>query len=279
MAGKQHRVRGGRCRDGDETVGIRLRVLPPGEQFDPHVRGVAVDRAQAARRVELRGGTGHRRAAAAADPAVPAEGSRGEPGVGAAGVDRRHRVRHHLSRPALGAALTGQRCPAARPDRPDRLPADGQVPAVVGDVHRRRPGPQPHRHLHEIASGARQRHVGAGDRARHRRPDPEATGVRRGHLDPGPRTQRFPAVRRRAGGVGHPAHCAGRRGPLGGGRPGHHCRCAGGRRPSHRRRRTHSGPRHRAEQPAEHHRLAQPAVHGGRAPARGVPRAAGALRM
>ena len=35
----------------------------------------------------------------------------------------------------------------------------------------------------KIAPSPRQRHDGVGDRARHRRPDPEGAGVRRGHLD------------------------------------------------------------------------------------------------
>ena len=41
----------------------------------------------------------------------------------------------------------------------------------------------------QVAPGAHQRDDGTGDRTRHRRPDPAATAVRRGHLDSRPRAE------------------------------------------------------------------------------------------
>ena len=157
-------------------------------------------------RAELRSPAGHRRTAAAADPALPPEGPRSDPRPGPAGVGRRPRLRHHLPHPALGAAVAGQRRPAARTDRPAGLPAAGQVAAAVGDVPDRGAGQEPHRDLHEVPSGAGERDDRAGDRPRHRRPHPE--GPRSSA-----RTSGFPArepsdrqlAARRGGRVGHPA--------------------------------------------------------------------------
>ena len=156
----------------------------------------------------VRDAAAHRRAAAAADSALPAEGARGDPRAGPAGVDRRPRLRHHLSRPALGAAVAGQRRPAARADRAAGVATAGPVAAAVGDVPGRRARQEPPRDLHEVPPGAGQRHDGAGDRTRDRRPDAAPARVRRGHLDPGARTVELRAGDRRRRGLGGAAHHA-----------------------------------------------------------------------
>ena len=129
----------------------------------------------------------------------------------------------------------------------------------------RGPGEEPHRALHQVASGVGQRHDGAGDRPRHRRPHAEAAGVRRGHLDSGPRTQRPSPAVRRGGRMGHPARRAaamrcGPRSPMSPPTPASSLDV--GRRVADVARTVAA--RHRAEQPAEHHGVAQPAVHGRR---------------
>src|SRR5271168_1425807 len=58
----------------DPVVRFGRLLLPAGEFGDAALRGLAVDSASAAGRVELRDVAGHRRAAAAEGAAVPAEG-------------------------------------------------------------------------------------------------------------------------------------------------------------------------------------------------------------
>ena len=160
----------------------------------PALCGLTVDPASAARRAELRNVAGHRRTAAAEGTAVPAEGPGSGDEVGPAGVDRRPRFRHHLPRPALGAAVAGQRRAVARTDRPAGGTAAGQVPAALGDVLGGGLGQKSPRPVHQVAPGVDQRHGSGGHRSRHRRPEPASAAVRRGHLGTGPRTRYHPAV-------------------------------------------------------------------------------------
>ena len=68
----------------------------------------------------------------------------GQPGVG-----RRRRLRHHLSRAALGAAASGHRARAARVLRADPVAAARPRPSAVGDVPRRRAVRRPRRDRHQ----------------------------------------------------------------------------------------------------------------------------------
>ena len=189
---------------------------------DPDVRRLAVDPAQAAQRAELRDPAGDRRAAAAADSAVPAEGARGD---ARAWLGRCGSTTATSTSPITSA---GRRCRLRAATRSCTTWSRGSVRAPL-DKSR----PLWEMYLVEglaknrvaiytkIASGAGQRHDGARDRARHRRPHPEAAGVRRGHLDSGPRAQRRAAGARRHRGVGRPARRAAGRGPLRGHRGRH----------------------------------------------------------
>src|ERR1700733_3304326 len=87
----------------DPVVRFGRLLLPAGELGDAALRGLAVDSASAAGRVELRHVAGHRRAAAAEGAAVPAEGPRSDDAAGPAGLGRRPRIRNHLPRPGFGA--------------------------------------------------------------------------------------------------------------------------------------------------------------------------------
>lgn len=246
---------------GDPVVPIGRVVLSAGEHGHPDVRRIAVHPAPPARGIELRDGAGHRRTAAGPDPALPAEGARGAGRLGPPGVGRRRRLRHHLPRPALRAALPGQRRTAARADRPAGRQAAGQVAAAVGDVSGRGPVQEPGRPLHQVASSPRQRHDRAGDQPRHRRPHQAPAVVSRGHLGsrtrPGQRAADVRGRRRLVRRAGRAA--AGRR--VGHRRAGDRPRRNRRDRPSGPRLRPQRGARHRAQQPAERHRLASPAVH------------------
>src|ERR1700728_1663196 len=106
----------------DPVVRFGRLLLPAGEFGDATLRGIAVDSASAAGRVELRDVAGHRRAAAAEGAAVAAEGPGSDDAAGPAGWDRRPRFRYHLPRPALRAPVAGQRRAAPRADRPAGRP-------------------------------------------------------------------------------------------------------------------------------------------------------------
>src|SRR5271154_2049180 len=91
----------------DPVVRFGRLLLPAGEFGDAAVRGLAVDSASAAGRVELRDVAGHRRAAVAEGAAVPAEGPRSDDAAGPAGLGRRPRFSHHPPPPAPPPAGAG----------------------------------------------------------------------------------------------------------------------------------------------------------------------------
>ncbi len=108
-------------------------------------------------------------------------GSAGQPGVG-----RRRGVRPELPRASLGAAPAGQRGPAARADRPDRLPVPGPDPPVVGGLRdrgaRRGSGRDPGQVAPDPGRRGGDRRPRSGDARRG--PRPGAAGPRR--VAPGP---------------------------------------------------------------------------------------------
>ena len=147
---------------------------------------------------------GHRRTAVAEGAAIPAEGPRSHDAAGPAGLGRRPRFRHHLSRPALGAAVAGQRRTAPRADRPAGRTAAGQVAAALGDVPGGGPGQEPAGAVHQVAPGADQRHGRRRDQPRDRRSQPPSAAVRRRHLGAGPRAGQGAAAAGCGWRLGHP---------------------------------------------------------------------------
>ncbi len=138
-----------------------------------------------------------------------------------------------------------------------------RVAAALGDVSGRGPGQEPAGALHQVASGADQRHGGGGDQPRHRRPQPPSAAVRRRHLGARPRTGQSAAAARRGRRLGHPPAGAAEGRPQRGRRSADQLRPTGGRRPPDVRRRPDVGARLGPAQPAEHHGVAQSALHGG----------------
>ena len=155
--GRSGRIRG-RPRAGGETrvraaQRRRRRVLLPRRTARRRSTSAALaifDRAR--RRLRLRPAGAADRGTHLARAALPAEDAAGAGQPGQPGVGRRRRLRHHLSRAALGAAASGHRARAARVLRADPVAAARPRPPAVGDVPRRGPGRRPGRDRHQDPS-------------------------------------------------------------------------------------------------------------------------------